>query len=549
MSEPGTKQRICPVCDESVPLDDKSCPSCKTDLTLFQVDGQRVEVGEDVELVGQVDGHMGDLLKAAEGDPFAATTAEPQAEMFECPECNKLIPEDAAACPNCGVEFAEGEVFECPLCQTLVDINTDVCPNCGAEFGDEEVEEAEEAIPEPTPEPTPEPEPVKELSFAERMKAMKGESSEPAAPVVEAKPEPEPAKELSFAERMKAMKEEKAVEAKPEPEAAKPVVTEQPQPKPEVTKPQPEKVVQPQPAKIEEKISPAQKPTPTPTPTPTPQPAPAEASAPSAEMSAQSRANLKEKYKELPKLIGEVKKYLAVAKRCEINVTKSRGLINQAVAAGKNKDLETAVRLVEEGKAGIEKIIMDHMNERVKALKLKANEADAETQGSSAIQMSMASIQNAMSSYDFETVLLEIKKVDSLLKETVGEEALDAKSVLRIMGATMEDAKAMNIEMGTALSFYNEAKKAAENEDWNSASIFAKQAQDSLNEILPTHISTAMKKAKTSLLEIKMMNIDIAKPVEFLKKANIAMKDKNYPEALHSVKEFKDFLDKENYVI
>ena len=147
MTDPGTKERICPVCDESVPLDSKSCPGCKTDLTLFQVDGQRVEIGEDVEMVGQINGHVSDLLKAAEGDPFTAPTTEPQGtvEMFECPECNKLIPEDATACPNCGVEFAEGEVFECPLCKTLVDINTDVCPSCGAEFGDAEGEEVDRA--------------------------------------------------------------------------------------------------------------------------------------------------------------------------------------------------------------------------------------------------------------------------------------------------------------------------------------------------------------------------------------------------------------------
>ncbi len=546
MAEAETSGRICPVCDESVPLDSKSCPSCKTDLTLFQVDGERVEIGEDVEMVGQIDGHMGDLMKAANGDPYATQAPQATAEMFECPECNKLIPEDAAACPNCGVEFADGDVFECPLCKTLVDINTDVCPSCGAEFGEDEVEGTDEVatepIPEPVTEPIPEPEPAKELSFAERMKAMKeGGSSEPAAvadPVVAKEPEPAPAKELSFAERMKAMKEGKAPDITHTPEPVKAPV-EEPKAEPVVEESKPQPVVQDNiPAKVE------------PAPQAQPQPSPEKSQAPPAKViSAEDRANLKQKYKELPKLIGEVKRYLAVAKRCEINVSKSRGLINQAVAAGKNKDLETAVRLVEEGKAGIKKIISEHMEEKVQTLKIKVDEAATSGQTSPIIPTSMAKIQEAMSAYDFDTVLTEVEKIDSLLKETVGEDVLDAKSVIRKMGMTMEDAHAMNIEMGEALSLYNEAKKAADKEDWNSAAIFAKQAQDSLNEILPVHINTAMKKAKTSLLEIKMMNIDIAQPVEFLKKANIAMKDRNYPEALHSVKEFKDYLDKENYIM
>ena len=446
MTEPGVDTEItCPVCDEKVPAGSSSCPSCSTDLTLFQVNGERVEIEEDVQMANN--GHIGDLLKAAEGDPFQSTVAQASSvEMFECPECNKMIPEDAASCPNCGVEFAEGDVFECPLCQTLVDINVDKCPNCGAEFSDEEEEAVGSESPEPAaPEPAP-AEPEKEMTFAERMKAMKeGEKSaeKPVEPAPAPVPEPEPEKEMTFAERMKAMKEGKGAES-PEPV----VQTESaPEPQPEVKAP----VI---PTKSEPVVQPAvEKPEPVkPTPTTT-QPL--------------DKAKLKEKYKELPKLIGMVKKYLAVAKRCEVDVTKSRSLINQAVAAGKNKDLESAVRLVEEGKSGIEKTITSYLNGRLENLNMKI-EGVSDGQASPEAVKNIETIKASISIHDFESALSEIERTEGMLKSSVGEDVLDAKTELKKMMITIDDAKVLNIELGEALALYNEAEKSAQLDDWST---------------------------------------------------------------------------------
>ncbi len=329
---------------------------------------------------------------------------------------------------------------------------------------------------------------------------------------------------MTFAERMKAMKEGKAAES------AEPAIQTEPAPKP-----QPEVKAPVIPTKSEPVVQPAvEKPEPVkPTPTTT-QPL--------------DKAKLKEKYKELPKLIGMVKKYLAVAKRCEVDVTKSRSLINQAVAAGKNKDLESAVRLVEEGKSGIEKTITSYLNGRLENLNMKI-EGVSDGQASPEAVKNIETIKASISIHDFESALSEIERTEGMLKSSVGEDVLDAKTELKKMMITIDDAKVLNIELGEALAFYNEGKTAAELEDWSSAATYAKQAQESLNEILPAHISTSMKKAKTSLLEIKMMNIDISQPVEFLKSANVALKDGEYGKALHCVREFRDYLEKENYVM
>ncbi len=556
MADPAPESsRTCPVCDESVPADSGRCPHCSTDLTLFALDGTAGEA--DTPDLAEVEGdaHVGELLKAADGDLFEDEPAE-EIEDFQCPECNAIVPGDANSCPNCGVEFAEGEVFECPLCKTLVDIDTDKCPNCGAEFvDDEETAEEEPAAGGTTTDggaaaggpatdggaaAAVEPEPAKELSFADRMKAMKekGEAPDVEKEPAEVKPDAPPQKEMSFAERMKAMKEGKTIpklDAQPKP-AAKPAETKPDAKKTAAPAKAPE--AKPEVAKPEAGEPDAQKPA----PAAAPETAAAAAPEPT---KVESKPIPKERYKELPKLIGIVKKQLALAKRLNLDVSSSRALINQAVAAGKNKDLDTAINLVDEGKKGIEDSINTHLYAKLNSLTSKIEEVKKTGQSVSDAEENLPKIRKHLKADDFEFALNEIEATEGLLVDAVGEDFIDAKGELKKVENAIEDAGVLNLKIEEAKKLYTEAKNAAELEDWNSVSLYSKQSMEHLMKDLPSHISSEMRKAKSSLLEIKMMNISITEPVEFLKQANISIKQGSYLSALHSIRKFKDFIDKQ----
>lgn len=525
MTEQAPKERTCPVCDEVVPVDSKRCPHCSTDLSLFQVNGEQIEEAGDIASMDDRNGHVGELLKAVNGDVFESTGSEAGVgeddTAFQCPECNALVPGDANTCPNCGVEFAEGDVFECPLCKTLVDINTDVCPNCNAEFADpgEDVSDAgvdgEDGV---AVESTP-PGPKEPMSFAERMKAMKEEQavSKPARP--ELAPSPTPAteeqekKELSFAERMKLLKEGKEVPK---------VSVEAPAPSPGTATPAPT----PRTGMTETGTTTATASTPGQNAAPKPVP--------------------KERYKELPTLIGIVKKRLALAKRCDIDVAKSRALINQAVAAGKQKDLETAIRLVEEGKSGIEKCVSDYLNGRLRNLSARYEDLRKEGSPIAIVDAAIPNIDAALKTEKFEKALEELEKAERAITDSLGEDFVDAKSQFSTMEAAIKDAEALSMDIGDAHKLYTEAKQAVELEDWNSVLQYSKQGLDSLSNTLPDKIAGEMKRAKSKLLEIKMQNINITQPVEYLKQANAALRDGKYTSALHAIREFNEYLNKDD---
>jgi RNA polymerase subunit RPABC4/transcription elongation factor Spt4 len=578
------KKRTCPVCDEQVSVDTKVCPSCSTDLSLFSADDSNVDIVDAEELkktlMSADNDHMSELLQAANNELPPPTKTQPVElvydESVDCPSCGKSISAVAESCPLCGVKFQVEEVFECPMCKALVDINVNKCPGCGTEF---EEESSQEIVPEPEPvqktaapaqkpvEPVrkapPQPEPKLEpVSFVDRLKQIK---DEPASPPVK----PEPKKELSFAERMKAMKNEKPPEEEtpqvpvttPAPAPAKTPVPEpatktkspepaEPAPLPKKdggsisdrvkslreTAPAPQKpapeTAQPAPQQ-DPKIAP--QPIAQPTVQPTPQP-PLHSAPPASE------DEKRDGYKELPRYIGEVKKLLLLANELKLDVSTSKAMINKAVTAGKTRDLDNAIKLVKEGKAGLERDIRTAMLTKLRTLETALSLEKKAGKNVSLLEHALDDIKKSMEIADFQIASDEMKKLEEQMLSSSTSKISQVE--LDTISCALIDAESLHLNVSDAKSLYNAAINANAQNDAQKSSMLSKQASESLNKLLPSFIASEMRKAKITLREIKMMNVDITAPVNLLKEANDHVLHGDYCAALGSIKKFKDFISK-----
>lgn len=561
--------RSCPVCEESVPADTKICPSCSTDLSLFPVD----ESQSADALLADNDSYVADILKQAEAAPSGPAAPPPvdlvYDESVECPACGKQIPADAAKCPHCGAEFEVQEVFECPLCKALVDVSVNKCPSCGAMFEDEP---APAAQPEPQPAPAaqaaPPPRqeeaPAKPASFVDRLKQIKDE------PVSE-KPQPAPAqkRDMSFAERMKAMKNGTLADAAaPQQPETRPTAQPQPVPAPaQEPKAQPQPATQaeaqpavqatqqaPQPAKaqsITDRVQslkqstqqqPAQQPAPQPAvqaTQPTPQPA---AHIPTQQPAAPESA--KDGYKELPHHIAEVKKLLLLANELKLDVSTSKALINKAVTAGKNRDLDNAIKLVKEGKAGLERDIRASVAAKLRTLETAIGLEKKAGKDVTGLEASAETIRGAMEVGDLQQAWEMAKSLeDSVAKSASGKlSEVEFETISRAIA----DAEFLHLNVYEAKTHYEGARKASAAGNAAGSSQSLKQAMESLNKALPAFIAGEMRKAKVTLREVKMMNVDITAPVAMLKEANDNSLRGDYCAALADVRRFKEFIDRAN---
>ncbi len=543
-SEP-TKTRTCPVCDEKVSMDTKMCPSCSTDLSLFSAEES---VTDDIDseelkmsLMSDGNGHLTDLLKAAEDDvtgPSPKPVEIIYEDSAECPECRKSIPADAMACPHCGVQFEMEEVFECPMCKALLEVTVTKCPSCGTEFEDEPVKDASPPpveAPKPVPEPKPEPVPEKKaepLSFAERLKQVKEEPGPAPAAA------PGPKKELSFAERMKAMKEGK------QPEVQQPQPTSPVQP-PAEEPPKPIQTTTPQttPGSISDRVKNlAQVAAVSPAPAqPTPQPQQKQA-APTAQPTKAEPAKAptdtrEDQYKELPRYIAEVKVLLLLANELKIDVSTSKAVINKAVSAGKSRDLDNAIKLVKEGKMGIEKELKTVYTSKIRTLETALSLEKKSGKDVKELESRLNDARKELEAGDFKHSSETLKSLEELMMRTSSGKISQVE--MDTVSCALDNAKFLRLNVSEAKAFYDDARVA---DDPQKSIQLTKQATESLNKILPPYIAGEMRTAKITLREIKMMNVDITAPVQMLKEANDDVLRGDYCSALSHIKRFKEYV-------
>lgn len=414
-----------------------------------------------------------------------------------------MVPLDATKCPKCGAEFTTEEVFECPMCKKLIDIAVNKCPGCGTEFIEEapasSVQPPQKAQPKSRPEaakkaaPKPQP-PEKLASFADRMRQMKDTPQEQKR--VQAGPAIAPEKPLSFADRMKAMREGGA-----SPQPAKPGTFGR-----TVT---PGTIRPAIPAPQQKFIGPTKE----------------------------------EEFKELPRLIGEVRKLLVVAKDCGIDITKSKMLISRAITSSKNKDLTSAVRLVKEGKLGLVNDLRTYTMTKHRTLTNTLSLARKGGKDITNIERILDNIRKCVGADDYLTALSELKRAEEMAEGLSGGTVLSEVEV-DVIARILEDAMLLNVNVSEAKTLFEQVKRASETRDTARISSLSRDINDSLMKILPRYIANEMRKAKADLRDIKMMNVDISHPVDILKRANDSVRDGDYGTALHAMKEFKDFLGK-----
>ncbi len=479
----GGEKNTCPVCDATIDPAAKICPSCHTDLTLFDFDSEpgldidKITINDEksidqilANIVGEDKGEEGDILEDIKslGKNDTAVVEEGEDVEFECPVCGASVASDATSCPECDAEFAgeEEAEFECPVCQAIVASDASSCPSCGVEFESEEEAPAEEAPP-----------------------AEEGadEFEEGEAILV---PE-EPAEEV----------EEEAVEL-PEPEFPQELDIEPPVPHITVL----ERVRVKRDARMAEEV--------------------------------EEEEDIRTLYKTLPKLVNEVKPMLISAKKLGIDIAESRKLISEAIAAGKRRDVRKAVGLVKQSKSGLEDAFTEQIAGSIEAFREDVTTA----RGLGAdVERTEELIESAVLSLENEDFEGSIKDLQSAKKkfESIGAGLTTAKDALEEAKLLIADASQFGIDVSVAEHLYKEGSAALQRKEWDVASLFAKQSKEKLIERLPAKLVEEVRRARDILLELKVRGGDLKRPIQILKKASMTLKEEKYVDSLRLLKVFR----------
>ena len=526
--------KLCPICDSPLQPGSKKCGFCGTDLSIFDMDVEapkpapapvsapppRPTVESRIEevfsrpivpdkpapvrpveqrqappprpstpppaVIREVEKPI--QAPAPEVKPAAPIqeTVEETVEYFECPQCGNLVETSASSCPKCGVLFAEegADMFQCPACNTLVSVDAKSCPGCGAVF----VEPEEEAPKAPPP-------PVKK-------------DIEP--PVAQVKPPPKPAppkeeekKGLFGGLFKKAKKEEEA--------APKPAIQERP------AAPAPSRAPQEVPPRVEEPRRPI----------PEAVPGPA----------------VKDKGKELARMVAEMKPLLSLAREKDVDIGESKQLIDEAAVAGRERLLDKAIDLVHRSKNLLMREIDAQLAKEIARLNEEIRVAREFGGDVSRAATYVQEVARARTSGDVEAAYVYVDKVKKELLPITGRYN-ESKKRLANFKQLVSDAESFLVDTKEARVLLVDAAKAMDAKDFDRLETLIKTAQEKLYMAIPARMNDEMRKAKDDLLDAKMKNVNITPMITILKSATNLMKAGDYAQALREMREFKEMMKK-----
>ena len=556
--------KLCPICDSPLQPGSRKCGFCGTDLSIFDIDTEpqkkpsepvtsayrpsvesRVDeifsrpVAKEIPATEPVPSPRPVVVEETpaaavepkpvaepvhaepkveevkkeeqEVGPTSKAPAKPIVEHFECPECGTAVETTASSCPKCGVMFSEEgtEMFQCPACNTLVNVDAKSCPGCGAMFvePEEAVEELEQV--------------------AAKEKAI------PAAPAkVEVEPEDRADKKGLFGGLFRRGKKEPEPEPEAKPPEKKPVKEIISTARPAAPKVQPAVQVREAMPVIREE-APPQKPTPRVEPSrfqPTAGPV-------------VSQPGAKDKGRELALMVAEMKPLLTLAHEKEIDTGESKQLIDEAAMAGREKQIDRALELVEKSKTILMSRIDEHVLHVISQLNDEIKVAKDLGGDVSRAQTYVQEVTRAQSTGDVEAAFVYSDKVNKELQPITGRYN-ESKKKLASLKRFVSDCDSLIIDTKEARKLLVEASRASDAKDFDKVDAAVRSANESLNKNIPSRMNDEMKKAKDQLLEAKMRNVNITPLITILKSVTSVMKAGDYPQAVKEMHEFKEMIRK-----
>jgi RNA polymerase subunit RPABC4/transcription elongation factor Spt4 len=454
------------------------CPSCQTDLTLFDIgggvdptdtpvkDGRSIdeilasimegkedhrEIFETLKNVARETPESADVGAAAK--PRAVTEAAADlGEQFLCPVCETLVSADATVCPGCGAEFSEGEAteYECPVCKASVPADADRCPSCGVRFAEDP-----------------------QTATAPPMGKMRGPP-----PIVESIPAAAPPTR-SFA---------------PSTPSGKPARS-----------PLQNRIDQLRRTRRE-----AERRIPT--------------------------GDRKLLYRELPKLVNEVKPLLVSAKRIGLEIDEGKRIINDAIQAGKGRDIERAVTLIAEARRTLDVAFVDFIGGQIDTFiqELRAAKGDA------GVQAATPRLQEAVGRLEAGDYDAAWDRFQGALGtfHTEAKDFHEARKIIDEGDRLARDVRSMGMDLRDSERLLRQGRESLERRDVAGALRFGQEAQDRMKQDVPAFVQDQMRKARNELLDLKVRGNDLSRPIGVLKDASTFVKQQAWGDALRQIREF-----------
>ncbi len=241
-------------------------------------------------------------------------------------------------------------------------------------------------------------------------------------------------------------------------------------------------------------------------------------------------------YRELPKLVNEVKPLLVSAKRIGLEIDEGKRIINDAIQAGKGRDIERAVALIADARRSLDIAFVEFIGIRIEAFleEVRAAKGDAAVH---AVTPKLLEAVARMEAGDYDAAWDLLQSTLGGF-ESAGKDFREARKVIDEGDRLIREVQTIGMDVRGLEQLLRQARESLEHRDVARAMRLGRQAQDRLKRDVPSFVDQEMRKARNDLLDLKMKGVDLAKPIGILKEASALVKEEAWSDALRRIRDF-----------
>ncbi|MBS3781003.1 MAG: hypothetical protein KGY66_00155 [Candidatus Thermoplasmatota archaeon] len=241
--------------------------------------------------------------------------------------------------------------------------------------------------------------------------------------------------------------------------------------------------------------------------------------------------------KKIEERISEMKSVLERAEEFDITMSEGEEMIDEAERYKKENDYEEGLAKLEELEEHYLEKSKEKIEGRIDSLKEGVDEDIFEE------EFPLDKVEELKEKNEYEKVfelIEETKKSIRSQKEIKDEFSADISKIERIIGHTEN----LDFEIEKVKKSLDKAKEKIEEEEWDEAEGHIQTCQETIKKKLVSFLKDEIKNAKKKLKDVADEDIDVTKPIDFLKKANRAKKENDLEESFEALKNYKEEMER-----
>src|SRR5947209_8656710 len=224
-------------------------------------------------------------------------------------------------------------------------------------------------------------------------------------------------------------------------------------------------------------------------------------------------------------------------RRTGLEIEDGKRLINDAIQAGKGRDIERAVSLIADARRSLDIAFADFIGGRIDTVIQELRAA----KGEAGVQVATPKLSEAVGrleagDYDVAWDLYQAALGTFHLE---ARDFHEARKIVDDGDRLARDVRPVGMELHDVERLLRQARESLERRDVGGALRFGKQARDRMKRDVPAFVQDEMRKARNELLDLKVQGNDLAKPIGILKDASANVKQEAWGDALRQIREFR----------